>query len=145
MLADGSLDGRLVVIDGEMRLDGRACGAPHRLRHPDHQGLDEVQIDTDTEARVALQHAIPPPGPARVRGPRRRPSLPRAAAGGRRPSHHRQPAPRHADPVPGRPVVPGPRADRRPAAGVGLARHRRTRFLSTRTPTSGFWIGPSPG
>ena len=27
------------------------------------RGLDQVQIDTDTEARVALQRAVPPPGP----------------------------------------------------------------------------------
>ena len=62
-LADGSLDGRLVVIDGQMQLDGRACGLRIACAIPFINGLDDVQIDTDTEARVALQHAIPPPGP----------------------------------------------------------------------------------
>ena len=62
-LADGSLDGRLVVIDGQIQLDGRACGLRLACAIPTIKGLDDVQIDTDTEARVALQRAIPPRGP----------------------------------------------------------------------------------
>ncbi len=62
-LADGSLDGRLVVIDGQLQLNGRACGLRIACAIPFINGLGDVQIDTDTEARVALQHAIPPPGP----------------------------------------------------------------------------------
>ena len=62
-LADGSLDGRLVVIDGQIQLDGRACGLRLACPIPTINGLDGVQIDTDTEARVALQRAIPPRGP----------------------------------------------------------------------------------
>jgi hypothetical protein len=62
-LADGSLDGRLVVVDGQMQLNGRACGIRIACAIPFITGLDGVQIDTDTEARVALQDAIPDPGP----------------------------------------------------------------------------------
>lgn len=62
-LADGSLDGRLIVVDGQMQFDGRACGLRIACPIPTIDGLDGVQIDTDTEARVALQHAIPPRGP----------------------------------------------------------------------------------
>ena len=63
MLANRTLDGRLIVIDGELWLNRRACGAQRVCAFPMIRGLDQVQIDTDTEARVALEHAVPPPGP----------------------------------------------------------------------------------
>jgi hypothetical protein len=62
-LADGSLDGRLIVVDGQMQFDGRACGLRIACPIPSIDGLGGVQIDTDTEARIALQKAIPPRGP----------------------------------------------------------------------------------
>ena len=46
-----------------MQFDGRACGLRIACPIPTINGLDSVQIDTDTEARVALQPAIPPRGP----------------------------------------------------------------------------------
>ena len=125
MLANRTLDGRLVVIDGELWLNPRPCGVQTVLRVPDdprsRPGPDRHGHGGAGGAPARCSAA----GAPRVHGPRRRPPLPRAAAGGRRPPHHRRPAPRYPDPVPGRPVVPGPPADRRPAAGVGLARHQR--------------------
>ena len=63
MLANRALDGRLIVIDGELWLNPRPCRLEPACVFPMIRGLDQVQIDTDTEARVALQHAVPPPGP----------------------------------------------------------------------------------
>ncbi len=104
-LADGSLDGRLVVIDGQIAAGWPGLRPPSRLPHPDDQRSRRRPDRHGHGGARGAPARDPAPGPARVRGARQRPSLPRTAAGGRRPSDHRQPADGHADPVPDRPVV----------------------------------------
>jgi hypothetical protein len=63
MLANRRLDGRLIVIDGELWLNPRPCGLEPACVFPMIRGLDQVHRHGRGGA-VALQHAVPPPGPS---------------------------------------------------------------------------------
>ncbi|HEY4189529.1 MAG TPA: hypothetical protein VGM28_03830 [Candidatus Limnocylindrales bacterium] len=62
-LADGSLDGRLVVIDGRLALNQLGCGLRPNCAVPFIRGLDNVPMAADDATNAALGVDLPDAGP----------------------------------------------------------------------------------